>query len=404
MKNIKKTGFVLSKKYGDLLHITALFLFSRLIIIAGFIYGTRYLKLYNKFKYPLLRYDSFFYSSIASAGYRIYNNGKYSTVVFFPFYPLLTHFLSVVFKLSVPLSMELISNVFGYLSVIFFYKLALFYLDEKKAAKATFLFLLFPMSIYLTAAYARPVLIFFAILTFYMFKKGRIFWGAVFSGISTSVHPTGIAVSAGAAVFLCSSFFSQSKIFSNKIPLKYVIKKTLIFSLYGLISISGILLYIFYLSLFFHSPIAFVKYQNNIGYLGKMSFETQIIRAITLFPFFSAHRVFDLRLNELQFILFAVMVIISIKKKLLDAGLNFFMLILILIIYFEHIVRINYFGAAPRLVYLAFPAFYVIETLISDYISKNKDAIYYEIIVFSVFAVMLFYFSALFYRNYWIDF
>ena len=398
------------QKIRVLFYLIALFLFSRIIVITGFLYGFNFVKLYDSFKYPLLRYDSFFYMSIALHGYRIYNDGRYSNVVFFPFYPLLTHFFSFLFRLPIPLSMELISNIFGCLSVILFYKFALFYMNEKKALFAAMFFLFFPMSIYLTAAYARPALIFFAILTFYVLKINKHFLGAVFAGISSSIHPTGIAVSIGVI-----SFFLISLLHS------FNFKKIIIFLFYSIISLSGILLFIVYLTVFFHQPFAFVSYQNNLGYLGKMSFKTQVIRAITLFPFFSAHRIFDFRLNEFQFVFFVIMAIIAFKNKFFDIWIDVFMLSVIFIIYFEHIVRINSFEAAPRLSYIAFPAFYTLELLIANskittkILKKNKSTVqikeyknikktYLILIFLSIFSIMLFYFSVLFYQGYWIDF
>jgi Gpi18-like mannosyltransferase len=392
----------LSKKYGYLLHITALFLFSRLIIITGFIYGSRYLKLYNKFKYPLLRYDSFFYLSIASAGYKIYNNGKYSTVVFFPLYPLLSKLFSILLFIPIYTSMTIISNIAGFLAAFYFYKFAKLSIDENKneetANIALILFLTIPVSIYLNAAYARPLLILFAILCFYLLKKKKVYLAGLFSGLATALNPVGITISIGYIFYILKKFYNERK---DKGKNEYLdIKNIVKLSIVILLSFSGFVFFILYQWIYFKNPFLFILYQNNRNMLGTGSFVSAIINGLTLKPIFMADRtIFHFRLNEVFFGLFLFVLIVSFYKKIIEPHLLSFMCALISIDYFAHISKLNYYSASSRILYLGFPVFLVSSILIKK--SRRKE-IYLTFFII-LFSIMLFYFSAWFYKGYWID-
>ena len=405
MENIEK----LSKK--DLIFFLTVYIFTRLIIIAGFIFGNKYLKKSKELGYryvvngqPFARFDSKWYHSIAKNGYGIVYDGSTSihSIVFFPLYPLLSKLFSILLFIPVYTSMTIISNIAGFLAAFYFYKFAKLSIDEnendKTANIALMLFLTIPVSIYLNAAYARPLLILFAILCFYLLKKKKVYLAGLFSGLATALNPVGVAVATGYIFYILKKFYNERK---NKeknehLNIKNIVKLPLII----LLSFSGLAFFILYQWIYFRNPFLFIVYQNTRNMLGKGSFISSVINGLTLRPIFMPDRtIFHFRLNEVFFGLFLFVLIVSFYKKIIEPHLLSFMCALISIDYFAHISKLNYYSASSRILYLGFPVFLVSSVLIKK--SRRKEI--YLTFLMILFSIMLFYFSAWFYKGYWID-
>lgn len=400
----KLNKLIINKK--DFIFFLIVYLYSRFIIISGFIFAEKYLKKsiilgsrYVVKGYPFARFDSIFYHSIAKNGYGITYDGNIPvhTIVFFPLYPLLTRLFSIIFFTNIYLSMTIISNISGFLAALFFYKYVrcLTKNMEESAEIANFaliLFLMVPISIYLNAAYARPILILFGIISFYMLTKEKVYIAGLFSGLASALNPIGISVVIGFTAFVLMKFFKKR----GSTSIFDVVRLLLLI----LLSISGLLIFILYQWIFFKNPFEFIIFQNSANMLGNSSFISAIINGLTLKPIFMPNRtIFHFRLNEVFFGLFLFILIAAFYKKLLSTHILYFLSSLILIDYFFHIAKINYYSASDRILYLGFPIFFAVSLLIQK--SRHKDV--YLIFSVILFSIMLFYFAAWFYKGYWID-
>lgn len=125
------------------------------------------------------RWDSYFYLTIAK-------NGSYDDPLlpgdtriwnFAPLYPLFIRlFLSYTkeFQVEIPLAAAgvIVANLFSLTSTIAFFYVSRLYLNEEKAIGATLLFSFFPtVLVFSTVAYAEPVFLTFAIMSWYFFEK-----------------------------------------------------------------------------------------------------------------------------------------------------------------------------------------------------------------------------------------
>ncbi len=133
------------------------------------------------------RWDSYFYMVVADNGSyfdpsrptdtRIWNFGP-----LYPFFTRITMDLArllhiypfYITEIPVVIAGVFVSNFFSLTSTIAFFYMSKLYLDEFKASAATLLFSFFPtVFVFSTVAYAEPIFITFAILSWYFFEKKK---------------------------------------------------------------------------------------------------------------------------------------------------------------------------------------------------------------------------------------
>ncbi len=131
-------------------------------------------------------WDSAWYLSILTGGYT-FSTQSYT---FFPGFPLFGGALNLAFQ-NPPLSLAACSLIFGVLCVPVYQLVAEQYLSKQVAFLSTLLFALSPyVFLFTTVAYSESLLLFFVLLTWLFFKKGKTgvaSVSAVFAVISRAV-------------------------------------------------------------------------------------------------------------------------------------------------------------------------------------------------------------------------
>ncbi|MDD5111696.1 MAG: mannosyltransferase family protein [Candidatus Altiarchaeota archaeon] len=123
------------------------------------------------FQYLFLRFDSSYYLEMAKYGY-----SNEQVFAFAPGYPLLARMVS---WLGVPpaVSLVLVSNILGFLSVVLLYHVARLYLSHTESLLAAALFAFYPYNIISwTIAYSDSAFAVFSLLSWLMFERKRYGW------------------------------------------------------------------------------------------------------------------------------------------------------------------------------------------------------------------------------------
>ena len=149
------------------------------------------------------RWDSGFYTWIASEGYTGDN------AAFLPFYPVLIRGVSLLWPLLgqpepdiiglTPVAF-IVSNLAALGTVLALYKLARLDMDEVKAQRGVFYFLIFPTAFFLTATYTESLFVLLVVLSFYLARRGHWTRAGMVGALAMLTRATGIALFAGLAV------------------------------------------------------------------------------------------------------------------------------------------------------------------------------------------------------------
>ncbi len=135
------------------------------------------------------RWDSGWYLTIATEGYRLVENVySESNLAFFPMYPFIVKVFLAIFPKEM-VSTELIlligivvSNVFFVGSLIFLYKIAFLVFHSKSiASRSIWLLALFPSSFFLSSFYTESTFLFLSLLVFWLALSKRWKLAVLFS-------------------------------------------------------------------------------------------------------------------------------------------------------------------------------------------------------------------------------
>ncbi|UCE12538.1 MAG: hypothetical protein JSV04_10115 [Candidatus Heimdallarchaeota archaeon] len=127
------------------------------------------------------RWDSYYYLIIAKSGAYVdpFLPGDTRIWNFAPLYPLFIRFYMdfwKIFQIEIPVTTAgvIVANFFSLSSTIAFFHMSRLYLNEEKAIGATLLFSFFPtVFVFSTVAYAEPIFLTFAILSWFFFEKEK---------------------------------------------------------------------------------------------------------------------------------------------------------------------------------------------------------------------------------------
>lgn len=160
----------------ELLKKTAIiFLASRLFIFLIGFFSTffvpkgRFFVASNSLLDLFFAWDSVWYISIVEKGFS-YIPGEFSTVAFFPLYPLLIKLFSFVLG-NPKLAGYLVSNVSFFLALFFLYKLISLDYSKSIASKTVFFVAIAPLSFFFSIIYSEGLFLFLAIACFYFARK-----------------------------------------------------------------------------------------------------------------------------------------------------------------------------------------------------------------------------------------
>lgn len=210
-------------------------------------------------------FDGVHYLRIAQNGY---NSAVYYPA-FFPIFPLLVRFFSVLIPKSSLLDTSMfvdptffyvgliLSNLFFILALYYLYKLFRIDYSSKVSWLAVILLLIFPTSFYFGSIYTESLFLLLSVLVLYESRKKNFLLAGIFCGIASATRIVGVFL---APVILIELYLSVR---NNEIKID---NRKFILSVVGLIvSVSGLFIYMFYLWKNFNDPIYFITAQPFFG-------------------------------------------------------------------------------------------------------------------------------------------
>lgn len=245
-------------------------------------------------------WDGWHYLSIAKNGYHFPNQA------FFPLYPLLLRGLNYFLPLNAAYRINVLLLP---LLLILLYKLLPF-LKVKKEHRilALIALLFFPTSYFLQASYTETLFIIGASLTFLFLFKGKYWVAAVVAGLMTALRSNGIVLAPIVVLsFIRSTQSSLTKAAAKALGL-------------GMVAMSGLLVYFYYLqqrfgscSIFFKAHAEWLRSPGNPFLIPQAVFGhvSRVIQSFIERPTFIGREHF-----ELAFFMFGVYLLVIAYKKM----------------------------------------------------------------------------------------
>jgi hypothetical protein len=145
----------------------------------------------------LARWDTFFYYTIATDGYRwdatVF---RHYNVVFFPLYPMLMRWGGAILG-GDPLLAGLIVSLAAFAGALFLlYRLAQLELGEDYAWRVVLLISAFPYALYFSVVYTESLFLLLSVGAFYAMRRGRLMWAAIAGLLLGATRPNGFWLAA----------------------------------------------------------------------------------------------------------------------------------------------------------------------------------------------------------------
>jgi Mannosyltransferase (PIG-V) len=141
-------------------------------------------------------WDGAWYTGIATHGY-----ARASSTAFFPLYPYLVRVVGWSFGGHVVLAAVVVSLAACLGAFVLLYKLTALLAGRDVAARAVLYLAVFPTALFLQAAYAESLLLFFALATFLLAEHGRFGWAGAMCGLALLTRPSAVALLAALIAF-----------------------------------------------------------------------------------------------------------------------------------------------------------------------------------------------------------
>jgi Gpi18-like mannosyltransferase len=265
------------QSYLAYLAALAIYLCSRLVVFLGVVFGKTYIALGNdtwlggeQWYHRLLRWDSEWYKIIASEGYT-YNGdaGQTQSVVFYPLYPALCRLVSEILRIDLIDSMLLVANLVAMAAALLLFKLVRERFDDRTALATVALISFFPASIFLSAGYTESLALLLMVAFFLAVARGRLLAAAMLAGLAVATRSSGIVL---LPVLLWELWRARP-------PRRFLIEAVPL----SIIATSGLWLYIIYLGIAFHHPMAFAD--GQAAFHENTTMAARLLSALTLEPF-----------------------------------------------------------------------------------------------------------------------
>lgn len=208
-----------------------IFLFSRLAIflLAAVFIGIWPTKVIPSFFQAFSQWDGRWYLEIVEKGYWYQGPNVQSPVIFFPLFPLLGKFLTW-FGFSSPLSLFLVANFSCLGFFIFFWLWAKEEFGRKTADRALFYYAISPLSFLFSSLYAESLFLLCCCASFYFLKKNDFLKASIMAGLAAVTRPFGV-------ILILPILFC---LWEKKRKIRPLIN-------FGLVAVSGIVLFLAYL-------------------------------------------------------------------------------------------------------------------------------------------------------------
>src|SRR4051812_701260 len=216
----------------------------------------------------LARWDTFFYYTIATDGYRwdpaVF---QHYNVVFFPLYPMLMRWGGVALgghPLIAGLSISL-SAFAGALALL--YRLARLELGDDYGWRVVLLVSTFPYALYFSAVYTESLFLFLSVGAFYAMRRGRPGWAAVCGLAAGLTRPNGFWLALPLALIAVFPRTEDLEAWRPALRWRFVAPngRRWLLLLVATVPIVGVIIFSAFLQVRFGDPIAWVHGQAAWG-------------------------------------------------------------------------------------------------------------------------------------------
>jgi hypothetical protein len=154
------------------------------------------------------RWDSEWFVKIAEHGYGVAEGAA----AYFPLYPGLVAFFGRAFYGHYVLAAVLVSLAACWGCFVLLYRLAREKLGEEDARRALLYLAIFPMAIFLQAAYSESLVLLLGLAAFMLAERGRFVWAGIAVGLTLLTHATALALIPALALIAWPSLKSMAKL------------------------------------------------------------------------------------------------------------------------------------------------------------------------------------------------
>lgn len=334
------------------------------------------------FLWDRANFDGIHYLDIVGKGYDKYQQA------FFPMYPNVIKWLNPIVGGRSLLSGLLISNLSLLFLLFIFFKLISLDFDELTAKKSLIFLLVFPTSFFFGMVYTESLFLLFVLTSFYFARRNRWLAAGILGALAANTRLVGIFVFPA----LLFEWWEQRKISNFKFSLLQASKQ-----IPGLLAIFlvplGLLFYMRFLKINFNDPLLSFHSQPFFGADrsgGKIILLYQVfwryfkmILGTRPDPLYVA-----VWLELSACILFIILLILALKKKIRASYLIFSVLSLLVP------SLSGTFSSYPRYVLVLFPCFIFLGTIESRLLRGTLTV---------AFLILAFISMTLFFRGYWIS-
>lgn len=210
----------------------------------------------SSFGLKLLSGDGRWYFDIAFNGYkwdpvngvRIWH---YNNMAFFPLYPLIERSIIFLTGSINPFVFIMPGLVFGLMANFFFYKFSRRLLLIEQAWWATAFFALWPACCFMVMGYPTGLINLLAILSLQNYAEGKKTRAALWCGVGSAAAPTFVFFAAGMCAHVAFEWLCKG----------HSITRMPSMILFGMLSVSGLIVFMGYQYYVFHDGLAFQKAQ-----------------------------------------------------------------------------------------------------------------------------------------------
>lgn len=338
----------------------------------------------RQWTFPLLNYDGKRYLTLAKGGYPTFD--EWGNRAFFPVYPYLVRYFSMITSLDIVISGILLSIIFSIVGIISLYKYLKLEFSDNIAFRATILTLFFPTAFYFYLYYTESLFFTLSIIIFYLIKREKYYLASIFAAIICATRITGI-------FFVLYLLIVAVKNRIGPKPQRDPTKRGNKLPYYLLIAPLGFIFYNFYLYIYFDDFLGMIRTQTywkkSFSLFGPVSagyiWITQIVQGYLKLKI-DIHAYLVMIMEFIGYMAYLLFLFFSFKKIKWEYWL-YALFCFILPTSASSLTSIN------RYMLLIFP----ISVFLSQKLPKK---LYYVVLL--IYIVIYLYFETLFVRNYWV--
>ncbi|MEY2341981.1 mannosyltransferase family protein [Acidithiobacillus sp. IBUN Pt1247-S3] len=224
----------------------------------------------------LINWDAKWYLDIATHGYSYQAHSPIGqNIIFFPLYPLLLAIVGKILPFSLASLGIWLAAISGLLSIFLFHRFATLSLDERAADAATWAYALYPGAFFFASDYPTGLMNILALLALIAWQRGRKSQSAFWLGVGSASGPLMVFFAFALWMVLAWQRWRERQWGSLLGSI-----------LLGLFACSGLLAFIAYQYVIFHTPLAFIH--GHASYLGELTPYQKLLNIIHLYPFYGA--------------------------------------------------------------------------------------------------------------------